>query len=207
MSVVRDLALEAETAAKHFDSAVLEYQAIQIGDELTWPNYVSGIDRFDSYVAYFDRLVKARQYSMRLTDGTILQLYYKTQGSKITKARCAIAPQYRTRSNNDDSEAEDLAPLDETRLSHLRFDFDSGTTAHASAHIQIGALNQVRIPMDFVLRPYAFVDLSIRHFRPDEYQQISQKRHHGVAMNNSARLQPASAIPDTNCLYSSYKKG
>src|SRR5690606_8121994 len=57
-----------------------------------------------------------------------------------------------------------------TNTSHLRVDYDSKVTSHNKCEIQIGAINDIRIPIDKMISPITFFDFIIKNIlRKDEY--------------------------------------
>jgi len=64
-----------------------------------------------------------------------------------------------------------------TNSSHFRIDYDSKVQTHNKCEIQIGAINDIRIPIDKIVSPITFFDFIIKNIlRKDKYyEQLSKK--------------------------------
>lgn len=76
--------------------------------------------------------------------------------------------------NNESIENLLLARFDfkykHTNSSHIRIDFDSKVETHNKCEIQVGAINQIRLPIDKIISPIIFFDFIIKNIlRNDKY--------------------------------------
>lgn len=83
-----------------------------------------------------------------------------------------------------------------TNTSHLRVDFDCSVTSHHQCEIQVGALNQIRLPIQKLISPLLFFDFVVRNIYRENHQEISSKSHFSTDFINSARK--SLEIPDFN---------
>ncbi|PVY69448.1 uncharacterized protein DUF2290 [Cupriavidus alkaliphilus] len=151
---------------------------------LTWRNRISGIVKNVYYPIEYQHLIDNRQYSFLLTDGSFLQFFYEFEGLKKPKSvRLALYPPPVSVSATTEEllEAADEAldrqddhlyehlynwvelmeakSVHPTNTSHVRFDFDSSVKVHEKAHLQFGAITELRVGADFIPQPIAFVEL------------------------------------------------
>lgn len=78
--------------------------------------------------------------------------------------------------NNESIENLLLAKFDlkyeHTNSSHIRIDYDAKVKTHNKCEIQIGAVNQIRLPIDKILSPIVFFDFIIKNiFRNKPYYE------------------------------------
>lgn len=76
--------------------------------------------------------------------------------------------------NNESIENLLLAKFDHkyehTNTSHLRIDYDKDVTTHNKCEIQIGAINDIRFPIDKIISPIMFFDFIIKNIlRKNKY--------------------------------------
>lgn len=62
-----------------------------------------------------------------------------------------------------------------TNSSHVRIDYDSEVSSHHSCEIQIGAVNNIRLPMDKIISPFMFFDFVVKNVHGTDYIDISQR--------------------------------
>jgi hypothetical protein len=74
-----------------------------------------------------------------------------------------------------------------TNTSHFRIDYDSKVDAHHKCEIQIGAINNIRIPMERIISPLFFFDFIIKNVFKKEYSKIKIKSDYKTKFNNSKR--------------------
>ncbi|OIV40666.1 DUF2290 domain-containing protein [Flavobacterium johnsoniae] len=74
-----------------------------------------------------------------------------------------------------------------TNTSHFRIDFDSKVASHHKCEIQIGAINNIRLPMDRIISPLFFFDFIIKNVFKKEYVDIKSKADYKTNFNNSKR--------------------
>ncbi|MDR4953969.1 DUF2290 domain-containing protein [Chryseobacterium sp. ES2] len=83
--------------------------------------------------------------------------------------------------NNESIENLLLAKFDHkyehTNTSHLRIDYDSKVDTHNKCEIQIGAINDIRIPIDKIISPIIFFDFIIKNIlrKNNYYTEIKEK--------------------------------
>lgn len=157
----------------------IEYTA----NSLSWRGRTRGIYKEVYYPIEYQGLIDLRQYSILLTDGSFLQIYYDFDNQGLTAARLAYYPApVSTKSTKEDIfDAADIAiernedelyehlynciellegkSLYPVNTSHIRFDYDKNVTAHEPSHIQLGAIQELRVPANFFPQPLAFIEL------------------------------------------------
>lgn len=72
-----------------------------------------------------------------------------------------------------------------TNSSHLRIDFDSKVTSHHKCEIQVGAINDVRMPVNKIMMPLTFCDFIFKNIFPKEYIDIASKSSYSSTLTNS----------------------
>ena len=72
-----------------------------------------------------------------------------------------------------------------TNSSHLRIDYDSKVTSHHKCEIQIGAINNIRLPMDKIIMPFTFCDFIFKGVYLNEYKTIKAKSQYNNTFINS----------------------
>lgn len=95
-----------------------------------------------------------------------------------------------TLGNNESIENLLLAKFDykyqHTNTSHFRIDYDADVTSHNKCEIQIGAINNIRLPLDKIISPVVFFDFILKN--------ITRKGRHSemltdiISTTNYARL-------------------
>lgn len=152
--------------------------------EISWNGRVTGIQKNVYYPLEYQFLLDRQQYSILLSDGSFFQFYYAfDEKDCLKKARLAYYP--RPHPTNDSLDelmdaAEDALDRSDEEIyehlynwtelmehhgkapsnsSHVRFDFDKGTLAHAESHLQFSGVQEFRVSADFYPQPLAFVQL------------------------------------------------
>lgn len=81
-----------------------------------------------------------------------------------------------------------------TNSSHFRVDYDSKVTTHNKCEIQIGAINNIRIPMNKLITPFLFFDFIAKNVFPDKYKTIISKSNFNtnltISKNQSFEINP-----------------
>ncbi|MFM8758003.1 MAG: DUF2290 domain-containing protein [Methylophilaceae bacterium] len=151
---------------------------------ISWFNRLPGFQKDLYYPFEYQALLDKQQYSLLLADGSFLQIFYDfSGGAKLRSARLALYPQpIATRITEEEllfaaeealdrqdeelyehlynwSELIELKGRLPANTSHIRFDFDSTVVAHSVAHLQLGAIQEFRVPADFFPQPLGFVQL------------------------------------------------
>lgn len=72
-----------------------------------------------------------------------------------------------------------------TNSSHFRIDFDPDVKAHHKCEIQVGAINNIRLPINKVIMPFTFCDFIIKNIFPKEYPAIKAKSYYPAMFSNS----------------------
>jgi hypothetical protein len=168
-------------------SHVVQTNNIHVDDNertISWFNRLSGFQKDLYYPIEYQALLDKQQYSLLLADGSFLQIFYDfAGGDELRSARLALYPQpIDTRVTEEDlliAAEEALDRQDEelyehlynwtelielkrrlpANTSHIRFDFDSTVVTHSVAHLQLGAIQEFRVPADFFPQPLGFVQL------------------------------------------------
>lgn len=74
-----------------------------------------------------------------------------------------------------------------TNTSHIRIDFDCAVTSHHQCEIQIGALNELRFPIDKIISPFIFFDFIIKNLGKNSYQGILSKSYFNTDFSSSLK--------------------
>jgi len=72
-----------------------------------------------------------------------------------------------------------------TNSSHLRIDYDDNVVSHHKCEIQIGAINNIRLPMNKIILPLTFCDFIFKNIFPIDYQIIKEKKNYSPTFINS----------------------
>lgn len=81
-----------------------------------------------------------------------------------------------------------------TNSSHFRIDFDPDTPSHHKCEIQVGAINNIRMPVDRILMPFTFCDFIFKNIFPKEYRIIKAKSTYDPSFIN-AKAQSVIVMP------------
>lgn len=202
---VDEVYTDLETTFKVFVPFIIEhnYNYAKNSLEISWPKYQSPPHNL-YYAREYEDLIKKRQYSFLLRDGSVLQIYYKFEESlepgkkknqkkiELTEYRLALCP-YPLVTSEDKSQLEDYVcdSYDETlcdhyqellkeeritNTSHVRFDYDSRVETHDKSELQIGAFKNFRLPFSNIVYPFVFIDFAMKTLfrKEEEYQNIVQ---------------------------------
>jgi hypothetical protein len=74
-----------------------------------------------------------------------------------------------------------------TNSSHLRIDYDSKVKSHHKCEIQIGAVNNIRLPMKHLISPFIFTDFLIKNLFKKEYSEIIKKASFKAGFTHSKK--------------------
>ena len=74
-----------------------------------------------------------------------------------------------------------------TNSSHLRVDYDSKVTSHHKCEIQMGAINNIRLPMSKLVSPFIFFEFIIKNLFPLEFNKIFANKNYQSTFNNSKK--------------------
>ncbi|MBS3799087.1 DUF2290 domain-containing protein [Pseudoalteromonas sp. BDTF-M6] len=179
----------------HYSSILLESNHIKENSQITWPNYRAGIFSKTVYGSEYQKLIDSKQYSFLLFDKSFIQMFYEISGQEITKAKLAYYPVPLKISNayNDILESaeesgldimEDLffgveswvdKGIDVVNTSHIRLDYDSKVDSHSKCHLQVGAINDIRIDSEKLLNPFIFFDWIVSKLNFKEYSDLTAK--------------------------------
>ena len=72
-----------------------------------------------------------------------------------------------------------------TNSSHLRIDYDPDVTSHHKCEIQVGAVNNIRMPVNKIIMPFTFCDFIFKNIFPADYTTIAGKSTYGATFTNS----------------------
>ncbi len=77
-----------------------------------------------------------------------------------------------------------------TNSSHFRIDYDSKVTSHHKTEIQVGSVNDIRLPIDKIISPFLFFDFIAKNlFKKDkDYQKIISTHQYPTQRNISKKL-------------------
>jgi len=82
--------------------------------------------------------------------------------------------------NNESSESLLLAKLDYkykiTNSSHIRVDYDSDVKSHNKCEVQIGAINNIRFPLQKLISPFLFFEFIFKNIFKEEFLTLSEKQ-------------------------------
>lgn len=153
---------------------------------VSWAGRLPGIVKGSYYPLEYQHSLDNQQYSLLLSNGSFFQFYYDfDENDELVKARLAFYPRPISTSDLTDDlfdAAETALVQDDEQLyehlynwtelleihnvspsntSHIRFDFDQKTKAHAPSHIQFSGVQEFRISADFFPLPLTFVQLCL----------------------------------------------
>ena len=123
------------------------------------------------YDEIYKELNKTRQYHMKLADGALIQLLYKTQGDKIISHRLAMFPSRDLESFQNEPELYQLDNIFADVLSKnivtfpIRFDYNrSDIQGHPNSHLSLGQYKNCRIPVYGPIMPKIFINFILKSF-------------------------------------------
>jgi len=176
---------------KAFKSVIIDNNSSQQHGEVGWKNYQTGIHK-TVYSKQYEDLIRLRQFSFLLRDKSALQVYYQYDKEGLKKIRLAYYPYPQTINIKDEqievyldealSDAlethymllHDLMgqSLSVSNTTHVRFDYDRDVTSHSTNHLQIDGIQELRIPFNYIITPFHFLDFIIQSIFVDEYLKI-----------------------------------
>ncbi|MBB1334915.1 MULTISPECIES: DUF2290 domain-containing protein [unclassified Pseudoalteromonas] len=180
----------------HYSPLLLESNHLIEDKRISWPSYKAGIYGNTIYGTEYQRLIDTRQYSYLLFDKSFIQMFYEKNNNVITKAKLAYypVPLKITNAYDDILQSaeesgldilEDLffgveswldKGIDVVNTSHIRLDYDSKVTSHSKCHLQVGAINDIRIDSQKLLNPFVFFDWIVSKLNFDEYSGLCTKQ-------------------------------
>ncbi len=166
--------------ATHQNQPVLKERLI------SWANYTPGIG-FDSgidYLTIYSEIENAKNYTIKLIDGGLLQYYYKTSKENISKHRLAYYPSplledYDSAKSEYEVDELYLEVVDSWLLkTPLRFDYDQDDNRHKvilnpKSHLHLGHAKNCRIPVSRPVCPYSFTKFVLLNFYNAFYKRFS----------------------------------
>lgn len=204
-----------------FKALIIDNNVKRTSDNtISWDKYISGISN-DLYVKEFEKMIDERQFSFLLKDSSIIQIYYETENQDLIKYKLAYYPtplvkkltieeveDYFDEATNDlylgyysqlvDTFGEEILY---TNSNHIRFDFDSKVTSHFKNHIQFGGINELRIPLKFIVLPFTFIDFIVRNVYSVEFAKISLKLSYLALKGNSKNYIELETLLNHDSLY------
>jgi len=72
-----------------------------------------------------------------------------------------------------------------TNSSHFRIDYDPNVESHHKCEIQVGAINNLRMPINKILMPFTFCDFIFKNVFPTEYKTIKGRQTYSPTFINS----------------------
>lgn len=183
--------------AGKFSSLIQDSAYVFKEENISWNPYRPGIDKFLAYAKEYEKLLEERQYSFLLIDDSLIQFFYDWEDGELKKARLAYYPKPLKVVDAKEELLEFLEEagtdalmdyyfgavdwmengVDIVNTSHLRLDYDKEATSHSSCHVQLGAINEVRISSVELINPVVFWDWLISQTLKKEYSQICEARH------------------------------
>lgn len=183
---------------------------------ISWKQHLPGINQGVYYPVEYQHLLDNHQYSILLTDGSFFQFYYEFGAdAKLRLGKLAYYPHpcptigsheslFEAAEAALDAEDTDLSEhlfnrldlLEKggttiTNTSHIRFDYDQGVVTHEAAHLQLGAIQDFRVPSTFYPLPVAFVELVaslLNGFGAISAQHIGHARNNCLQLDMSQRI-------------------
>lgn len=169
-----------------FKQLIIDSNYSTNNNNISWKNYKSGITDKQFYSKEYEGLLNDRQFSFMLIDNSLFQFYYEFDNDLLTKAKLAYYPypvhlevdEYLISEFFDSSSDEllqeqyinltDFVNGDDeysrlTNTSHIRIDYDYNVKSHCVCHLQIGGMNEIRIPSKYIFYPFLFFDFIIKN--------------------------------------------
>jgi len=83
-----------------------------------------------------------------------------------------------------------------TNTSHIRIDYDANVDSHNKCEIQIGSINEIRIPINKIISPVTFFDFIIKNIlrRNEYYKEIIKKSSYKNLLHHN-RINGIDIIP------------
>lgn len=179
----------------HYSSLLLETNHYIDDKSISWPNYKAGIYGNTIYGSEYQKLIDKRQYSFLLFDKSFIQMFYEKKDNTIIKAKLAYYPVPLKISNAYDDILESAEEsgldiledlffgveswldkgIDIVNTSHIRLDYDAKVESHSKCHLQVGAINDIRIDSQKLLNPFIFFDWIVSKLNFEEYSGLSNK--------------------------------
>lgn len=146
-------------------------------------------------VALNENVNDMESYLNEVYDETLLEYYYDIWeifnhefelNINDTELK-AIFEKSKKLGNNESMENLLLARFDSkykhTNSSHIRIDYDSKVESHNKCEIQVGAINEIRVPVDKVISPIVFFDFIIKNIlRSTPYYERLKKNSEYIQM-------------------------
>ncbi|MEM7421086.1 MAG: DUF2290 domain-containing protein [Pseudomonadota bacterium] len=181
-----------------FAGFILETNVAETASAISWNGYRSGFFSNRVYGSEYQNLIDSRQFSFLLFDKSFIQLFFEWNGNELKKAKLAYFPVPVKISNayDDILESAEESGIDiledlffgveswvdkginVVNTSHIRLDFDSAVTTHSKCHLQVGAINELRIDSDRLLNPFIFFDWILKKLNLAGYNDVTQKQNY-----------------------------
>lgn len=186
---------------------------------ISWPKYIAGIDK-SMYYKHFENLLNTKQYSFLLHDHSLLQFYYFFDDIGLKKMKLAYYPypkKIRESSEEicqyfDESDCESMLEVyhdmhelmeSEEKISSstfIRIDYDRIVQSHTTCHMQIGAINDLRIPVEKISLPFLFFDFILKNNSSfhDYWQEISTSMRYKIVIKSCSSSAVHSGLVEPN---------
>ncbi|WP_159117731.1 DUF2290 domain-containing protein, partial [Alteromonas sp. KUL150] len=172
-----------------FADFILETNVATTASTISWNGYRSGFFSNRVYGSEYQNLIDSRQFSFLLFDKSFLQLFFEWDRNELRKAKLAYFPVPVKISNayDDILESAEESGIDiledlffgveswvdkginVVNTSHIRLDFDASVTTHSKCHLQVGAINELRIDSKRLLNPFVFCDWILQKINLNGY--------------------------------------
>lgn len=174
-------------------------------NKISWKNYHPGFKKNEVYALEYQNLIDKKQYSFLLYDNSFIQFFYEWKKDNILKARLAYYPVplkignalEDLRISAEESGIDLLDDLyfgfeywqekgiDIVNTSHLRIDYDPIVKSHSKCHLQVGALNEIRIDSENLTNPFSFFDWIVSNIFRDFHKEIKITSQHKIKSKNN----------------------
>lgn len=137
-----------------------------------------------AYEHIYNTLDTAKNYNIKMVDGSLIQMMYSFDREEITSHRLAFFPSPSLESFQNEPELYEDDELYADVLaknlvtSPLRFDFDSDLEKfveihHPQSHMTVGQYKNCRIPVSEPLTPDVFISFLLQSFYNTTYRRYS----------------------------------
>jgi len=200
---------------KYLRAARMEYE---VNQRATYPPEFTKLVRDRPYIDEWKESIRQEQYCIRLGDGSLFQFrsvaapgfsflqcplsivslgdFARTRGASRPADKYQLLPEY-----------EDYVAAAEERqhVAPIRFEVDQAryeSGKHPVAHVHIGCENDIRIAVDKILTPVAFLFVVLRFHYPDAWLQVlSSNLRDGIQRTFRKTLDKVEGFPqnDDDC--------
>lgn len=150
----------------------------------------------DDFKALHKIIMENRDYDIILNSVNFFQFYCEQRQGKLIKICLCYMSNPKSVINIDEFARELHLDYDDPNLirdyteyviqepykeniEYVRYDFDPSlykNMKHSASHLHIGIKNEIRIPLNSILTPLAFVDLIIRNVYKDDWEEAKKEK-------------------------------